>query len=288
MHLSDECVICNSKNLKKYSSIISPFLAERIWGIKSFPVKLFWCQNCDFMFYNLRPNDDEMSRLYKGYRNDEYQKQREKYEKCYTQEFNLLLSGDSSQTNRKIASYHVIKNNLDLNNVESILDYGGDKGQFIIDELQHADRFVYDISKVDPVPGVHIINDISESQSHKFDFITCSMVLEHVSYPLDVLSNLKKFAHDKSIFYFEVPLGESPKKFFCLLRRFPLACDMLYSAIHKNLTMHEHMNFFSKLSLRYMLEKEHFNLLFLGNVIVDHGGAKGNILYCMASCSDIP
>ena len=174
VNFSDTCVICNSNNLNKYSAIVSPFLAERIWGIKSFPLKLFWCKDCDFIFYNLRPNDHEVSRLYNNYRDHAYQKQREKHEKWYTEQINHLISGDTELKNRKAATYEIIKSHIDMHQVNTILDYGGDRGQFIIDEFTNATKYVYDISNVNPVAGVNTINNKTDI-SQKFDFIMIAL-----------------------------------------------------------------------------------------------------------------
>jgi hypothetical protein len=283
MNYSDTCVICNSNNLNKYSAVISPFLAERIWGIKSFPLNLFWCKDCDFIFYNLRPDDDEMSKLYNNYRDHDYQKQREKHEKWYTEQINHLISGDTEQKNRKAASYEIIKSSIDIHQVNTIIDYGGDRGQFILDEFTNATKYVYDISNVNPVAGVNTINNKADILQ-KFDFIMCCNLIEHVSYPLDILRSLKEFAHSKSIFYFEVPL-DSPRKFFYSMRHYPFLCNILYSTLNRRPLMHEHLNHFSTRSFKNMLKIECFNIIYIGTNTIDLGWTKGTSLYCLASCT---
>ena len=202
----NRCIICDSTNLISHNTTCSPFLAERIWNSKFVRVNLVHCNNCDFTFYNPRLDYEETYRLYKNYRGSEYQQQREKYEKWYTKDINNSIGNNAVEIeDRKSNMSDLIKGRFDTNLVGNILDYGGDKGQFICDEFAFADRYVYDISNVPLLPGIKRISDITESAGKKFDFIMCCHVLEHVSDPDEVIDKIMQFSHVGTKFYFELP-----------------------------------------------------------------------------------
>lgn len=260
------CIICGSTNLINYDTMCSQFLAERIWNSKSFNVKLSHCNNCDFTFYNPRPDDKELDRLYNGYRSNEYQKQREKYESYYTKDFNESIVNDIEIDGRKLNMSSIINKYINIKEIHNLLDYGGDKGQFITDDFKFIDRYIFDISNVDILPGIKKINYISESDNKKFDFIMCCHVLEHVSNPSEIINNILKFSHNGTKFYFELPYDSHKvltpiyiniffkffkmnsfiyKLYFKLIKR--MECEPLFQ-------MHEHINYFSIKSLQRLLE----------------------------------
>jgi hypothetical protein len=203
----ENCVICGSNDLTGYNTYCTPFLAERIWNTVPFPVLLLHCNNCDFIFYSPRPDESELELLYKNYRGPEYQKQREKFEKGYTKELNESTGNNKLEIEeRKSIMSCFLAGRFDTGKVKSVLDYGGDRGQFIPDEFNAADRYVYDISNNPLCPGIKRIVDLSESTDKQFDFILCCHVLEHASNPHIIINRIKEFSHKNTKFYFEVPL----------------------------------------------------------------------------------
>ena len=74
------CIICGSKNIKKYNAEFMPFLKERMFHFQDDETDMIYCPECNFYYSSNRPDDEKMDRFYTGYRDETYQKQREKYE----------------------------------------------------------------------------------------------------------------------------------------------------------------------------------------------------------------
>jgi SAM-dependent methyltransferase len=272
----DNCIICGSNDLINFITKCSPFLAKRIWDSRPFDVKLVHCKNCDFTFYNPRPDDEELERLYKNYREPEYQKQREKYDKGYTKELNDSIGNDKTEIEeRKSNMLSVIKGRFAIKKVRNVLDFGGDRGQFIIDEFDAADRYVYDISGAPLLPTIKRITDIAESDKKKFDFIMCCHVLEHVPDPNELIERIMKFSHKETKFYFELPSQLPPLMtgvFLMLFFKFISSNGRIfrfYAKIRQRsiedsfFQMHEHINYFSIVSLKRLLESNGLNVEYI-------------------------
>ena len=206
----NKCILCDSANLSSNTARVAPFIAERIWNKKSFKIKLAYCKDCGFSFYNPRLEECEIQALYENYRDENYQKQRYKHEPYYTKEINEHIGKNQAEIlNRKKNLYYLLDDYTELSSIRSVLDFGGDRGQFIIDELNHAKKYVFDISGVDAVENVEKINDLAECKRHKYDLIMCCHVLEHVAFPLELIEKLKNLASENTVIYIETPF-ETP------------------------------------------------------------------------------
>ena len=125
MILIYSCPICSSTKIGTYQADTSGFLAERIWGKEPFEVQLCHCKVCSFTFFNPRLETDELKRLYFGYRDDEYQKMRERHEPKYTKEFNAGMGSDPQEMRiRKDLLRDYLKLEKNLEDIGSVLDYG--------------------------------------------------------------------------------------------------------------------------------------------------------------------
>lgn len=92
MDIDHACPLCGNTKCVSHWASVSRFLREKMFenqGPKG--CRLQHCKDCDFYFFNLRPDDAEMQRFYQGYRGIEYQRQRERFEANYTEEFNRFL-----------------------------------------------------------------------------------------------------------------------------------------------------------------------------------------------------
>jgi len=83
--------------------MLMPFVAERVFGWLPANIDSTWglrdvgsgmaysvcntlkCDACELLFLDIRFDDDEMNRLYSGYRESDYNRMREKYEPGYTE-----------------------------------------------------------------------------------------------------------------------------------------------------------------------------------------------------------
>ena len=153
----------------------------------------------------------------------------------------------------------------------SILDYGGDAGQFIPD-LEGVERLVYEISDVEPVSGVRRVRD---PRAEKVDLVMLTHVLEHASEPLQLVRELADVAVEGGWLYVEVPLDRPmvpPAQLRHANERFVQALSTRWRVVAADLLstplrvlrreawtpftfpkVHEHLNHFSLGSLQAIL-----------------------------------
>jgi hypothetical protein len=304
MYLIDSCPCCGSKELRRWPAIVSPFIAGYACGTKPGDSHLCECQGCSFRFFDTRLTDAEVAKLYAGYRGDAYFKARHHYEFWYSREVNDGIGSDPVEiVSRKQNLAKLLGDRAQ--SFTTVLDYGGDRGQFIPDGLG-SERFVYEISDVKPVEGVTRIPSV---EGRQFDFVMLAHVFEHCSEPREFLRGLKALGHSQTVFYFEMPYerpslqkagdGAGQRRYLNALRRLGPILQMvdLYSTIFRiKFDMipplglqkcSEHLNFFNERSLQALLKSEGFELLESGVVPFDAGKA-GNrtilnqILYGLA------
>ncbi|MBQ2313115.1 MAG: hypothetical protein II183_03015, partial [Elusimicrobiaceae bacterium] len=127
-----KCIICNSENVENLKSSISDFLKKRMFEKKDIKTDAIHCKNCNFTYYNLRPSDAEIKRLYNNYRDCAYQQERQQFETWYTPEINeMIRNGPVEIESRKKNSEEIFAKYVDTDKVTTLLDYGGDRGQHI-------------------------------------------------------------------------------------------------------------------------------------------------------------
>jgi hypothetical protein len=237
--------------------------------------------------------------LYAGYRGPGYFNARHHHEFWYSAAINAGIGNDPAEIeSRKRNLAKILAGRSD--SIASVLDYGGDRGQFIPDHLGN-ERYVFEISDATPVPGVTRLVSVEQKT---FDFVMLTHVLEHCSEPVKVVDELKQLANDRTIYYFEVPferpsLRLAPRGTLqriysdTLLRARPLLTAIdFYSTVCRvkfdcNLPLgihkcSEHLNFFNQESLRALLERSGYELLECGTAKTHTPGPAGRILYGLA------
>ena len=156
---ASNCVICDGAIRRLKRALVAPFLARRIWNRTPFCVDLVRCEACGFMFYNPRLDDDDLRRLYRNYRSEEYQQMRHASEVWYNAKFNTDLASPSSYEIRRAKLAPILLKQLGQRKINRILDYGGDRGDLVVSLLDGAEAFVYDISGIPAAAGVTRTND---------------------------------------------------------------------------------------------------------------------------------
>lgn len=147
-----------------------------------------------------------MKKLYENYRNEIYFKIRNKWEFWYTKKINDFFKIKQNIEIRKNRIYKNLEiNRIEINQITSCLDYGGDEGQFFPDHLDHDAKFLLDVSNTLYDLEYIKISKVEELQ-HKVDLVMCCMVLEHVNQPINLFSDLKGVVSmPGGIIYLEVP-----------------------------------------------------------------------------------
>lgn len=266
----EECLICEGKNLKIIKTKVSEFLAERMFGKADINTDLIFCKDCGFAFYTLRPDKEQTNQFYKGYRNSDYQKQRQKYDCWYTPQLNEIIGKHPIEVeNKKKRLSKILNQYIDLSKIKSVLDYGGDKGQNFPDEFKDKEKYLYDLSESESQEGINIVSDLNPLQ--KYSFIICQGVLEHVCCPNAIIEKFKKISDKNTYVYIEVPF-DSPfykSPFYNL--------QFLFSKYYKihNILKHyiktrkykflypmaEHLNYFTIQSLEDLLIKSGYKIV---------------------------
>lgn len=254
MQIARTCICCGAEDLSAAPAILMPFVAHRAFGWTPVRIDASWglrtveagnayalcnsllCARCGLLFLDMRFSDDEMRRLYDGYRGDEYCRLRERYEPGYS-ERNRTLSAARGHL-REVEAFL-----LPLLGAPPacVLDWGGDTG-CNAPFLGAGGRIdVFDISRKAPVDGVRRV-DWETVQSEQYDLVVCSHVLEHLPDPRQALLEIRDVLGPRSLLYVELPLEK-------LMEAHPV--DPLSLKRH----WHEHVNFFTRASLEALMAR---------------------------------
>jgi hypothetical protein len=254
------CVICEAPIRRLKRALVAPFVAERTWKRKPFCVDLVGCDSCGFMFYNPRLEDEDLANLYRGYRSDEFQRMRFQTEPWYTSSFNHDIASPESYEVRRTLLAPILKKSLGDRPIRRILEYGGDRGDLAAGLIDGAEAFSYDISGTEVAPGVTAAPDPASCRA---DLILNSNVLEHVGFPRLLVRDILNAAPSGGLVFLEVP-AELPFGAYRLSRR--IAQIGIMAATRPRTAryvlrpaalymMHMHINYFSKRSLKTLMQK---------------------------------
>lgn len=263
--------------------MVAPFLAHFAVGQPPFLCKLLECSDCSFRFFNVRLTPEEVDRLYSEYRGERYFAERHRWEFWYSRKVNSGISGDPKEIADRMAALEKLAlPHVDREKVGTVLDYGGDRGQFIPHSLG-TDKYVFELSDAVPVEGVTRIATHAELEGRQFDFVMVLCVLEHCSDPANVLEQLRSNLHPGSYLCVTVPHerygvgfagnGSLYRGYLNALLHVPpalVAVDFYSTAARVRLghipplgfvKCHEHLNFFNQKSMAALLERTGFEII---------------------------
>ena len=249
--IARQCVCCGGAELHSSPAILMPFVAHRAfgwepvvidesWGLRTIRTgnaysicRSLWCADCQLLFLDIRFTELELGSIYREYRGEEYTALRESYEPGYVARNAGLLAG--------IEHLEHVEDFLlpHLSTPLTVLDWGGDTGRNTPFRFRAERVDLYDLSQLPVLEGVRAVTR-EEALDNRYSLIVCSHVLEHVSYPADLLRELYPMMGPETICYLEVP-HES------LMRTSPLEAHL------RKRHWHEHINFFSEDSLRHLV-----------------------------------
>lgn len=286
MKYVDSCIICDSDRLTGYPAVVSPFIAQLALNRPSVHCVLSECVRCAHRFFDLRLDEQEMASLYSHYRSEEYLKIRQHWEPWYTSAINKSIGNDPVEIDsRRRELLTFLRRHLPEEILTGVvLDYGGDRGQFIPPELGRQ-KYVFEVSDQNPAEGVTRFRSSAEIRAHSLDLILLCHVFEHMPSPREFLRQVRDEISSNNNYwlYIEVPqerypiLHRSKSAFRKINRgqeaavcryRLPWILSDFYSTFVRVkfrvippfgvIKLHEHLNFFSEQSLRILLEQAGF------------------------------
>jgi SAM-dependent methyltransferase len=304
MYTIQACPCCQSKPSDARWAIVAPFLAHYAVGRPPFLCKLLECSVCSFRFFDARLEPIEVERLYSGYRGNRYFAERHRWEFWYSRKVNDGIGGDPEEISLRVAALHrFLLSHVTQAAVRTVLDYGGDRGQFIPQSVG-TEKFVFELSDAVPVPGVTRIASEQELNTMKFDFIMTLGVLEHCSEPAEILEKLRACLNPGSLLCVGVPYerygilfagkGSLYRSYLNALLHLPpalIAVDFYSAAARIRLNCippfglikcHEHLNFFDKVSMTALLDRCGFEVVDCTIECVANYPAKVESLYMLA------
>ncbi|MBQ9359720.1 MAG: hypothetical protein IJT96_01630 [Lachnospiraceae bacterium] len=238
----DRCVLCGSTRTVSCEARFVEFLDDRMFNMNPPVTRWVHCEDCEFSFSSYRPDDEEMSRFYMDYRGEGYNRQRMKYEPDYSDE--AMFGEESIRYRRSLTSNFIGSAIGSAGSYRNVLDYGGDKGQFIPELFEDTSRYVYDISGKETVSGVKRLESLEEAASHDWDIIMNCCTLEHVSYPDEILDTIVSMMGRDTLFYLELP------------------CE----CYGMNVSVHEHINEFTHQTLKTIGDRFSLEILEIGDI----------------------
>jgi SAM-dependent methyltransferase len=167
------------------------------------------------------------------------------------------------------------------NKKAKMLDYGGDRGQFIPD-VPNTEKYCFELSDAEPLPQVVKFSSFDQFSNMKFDIVLCSEVLEHLSDPVADIEKIGSLLEENSQAYFEVPyeIYSVPKnmgtgwygKYLELVSKskiLTIGIDFLSTIFRVKMgfvpffgfvKQHEHINFYTEKGLKNVLERNGFEV----------------------------
>jgi hypothetical protein len=259
----DNCRNCGSSRVItiEEAARVAPFFAARVFGIKGdaaaeLRLDAALCMDCLFLTHSARIPEDNILKLYEGYRDALYNTERIMYEPGYSLISEVIGSANEiSSRNEGLDAYMdrlVDSKVIRFDAVRQALDWGGAKGGYaprrVVESCEEIQ--IFDIShnseKANPASGKISPGSKSKKASKtKYDYMQFCHVLEHLQDPLIIVKEMAEFHLNPSGYiYIEVPIEEAMEEFGPRLATTP---DQFY-------VVHEHINKYCLRSIQALVE----------------------------------
>lgn len=238
-------------------------IVERIYG-SAVLTEIQVCKACSFVQTKEPLPDSGLAKLYADYRSDSYNRERIRYEPEYAS-ISSQVGNSEQEVNTRVNGLTAwltprIKTGVDF----SMLDFGGADGRFL--PQLDGPKYVFDISDIEPVPGVHRIR--SEESLGTYSYVQIAHVLEHVPYPLALTVKAASYLETAGYLYIEVPQDLTDE----------YVGRLVSGDRDVRVTIHEHINFYTATSIAKLLESAGLEQVEVEVVPIDIGWIKAKII----------
>ena len=180
--------------------VISPWIRD-IAKVSKRLTSLVICSECKGAGFTITYDNSQMNNLYSGYRGSVYEKKRKKWENWYTSEYNASHESDEF-INERLNKIKGFIEEQGISDISSVLDVGGDRGQYIPQFGNVTKKYVLEKSNRELISGVIRVKDLAELNN--VDLVIYAHILEHVKDPMTEIEELLKIAR---YIYIEIPSG---------------------------------------------------------------------------------
>lgn len=251
--MTSNCYLCGQRDWKVLKVLKKKPAGETDYGIpaEKYYREICECSNCG-VYFN-RHNDLISSDFYEGHYNASI------VEGNLERRFNKIIQFPFHQSDNKNRVLRIIEYlyKKDRSPADMIaLDVGSGTGVF----LHELMKFGVEVHSIDPdqASTAHALKNIGVKEAFtgsvedytsgtQFDLITFNKVLEHVTNPIQVLTNVERSLRPDGILYVELPDGSVPAENNELIDHSEFFLD--------------HYTTFNLQSFKYLIEKSGFKLL---------------------------
>jgi hypothetical protein len=210
------CLVCKQDELNSYNAILAPWIRQLCNLNPEETTSFLECKACGFCSFSYRYSESDMKSIYEHYRGQQYLTVRKSWEPWYTvKEADYYKLNESAVENRNDFMRSSFKSaKIHIDSVDSVLDFGGDLGQFIPDEIR-GKRYLLDPSNVPVESESETIRVSSLDQvPTELDLIMNCHTLEHLSDFQAVVDEIYRKIKKGRYFYLEVPMDGFKVKTF--------------------------------------------------------------------------
>jgi hypothetical protein len=283
------CPLCGFESQILAYGVLAPWIIELAEIDEDLNLSLSECGWCELKFFSYRYSEHEMNSLYGNYRRNEYLEIRNKWEpwfstienNAYKAQTNLLIENRKEFFNKSMGLA-----GLDVASLKGCIDFGGDLGQFIPENIQ-GEKIVVDYSDQENLnQSAKIVRTIEEVVS-KVDLVLCCHVLEHLPEVKPTIKSISAKITQGGYVYIEVPqdsyrsskfhrsnsyrrwikfLGSHSKLFILVDFLSGVGRQFFGRLFWFGITKQsEHINYFTKKNLEYLLKSEGFTVVYISN-----------------------
>ncbi len=230
-------------------------------------MKLRVCNVCGFVGPERVFTSEDLSSLYIDYRSETYNQDRVSAEPSYAA-IMAHVGKDEAEVAVRLANVdELIRVFVDLDAIETVLDWGGGEARFIPSALRDRRVFVVDVSD-EPLSDARYRRTDPEVPGVVADYAQVCHLLEHVSEPRALLRQVLTHVQPGGIVYVEVPEDQAPDAVLGIA-----AGDAKYGH-----WVGEHLNLFTVDSVRALGQSLSLIELSITVASMDFGWSKQNVI----------